>query len=62
MYEKPLFLELSNQKNRQKKPGNALSDVLLMSRFQKIAADAALKTKPSLKTALRAVLMNELID
>jgi hypothetical protein len=32
--------ELSNQKYRQKNPGNALSDALLMSRFQNFAADA----------------------
>jgi len=36
-------MELNNQKHRQKIPGNALSDALLMSRFQNFAADAAKK-------------------
>jgi len=38
-----------------KNPGNALSDVLLMSCFQNFAVDAA-----KYKTTLRAVLINEL--
>jgi len=35
--------EMSNQKYHQTKPGNALADTLLMSRFQNFAADAAKK-------------------
>jgi len=45
-----------------KKPGNALSDALLMSCFQNFAADAAKKKPRSVRffeTALRAVLINE---
>jgi len=39
---KHLFLEGAEQpKISPKKPGNALSDVLLMSRFENFAADAA---------------------
>jgi len=46
---KLLFLEGDEQpKISPKKPGNALSDALLMSRFQNFAADAARK-----ETALR---------
>ena len=42
---KYLFLEEFEQpKISPNKPGNALSDVLLMSRFQIFAADAAKKT------------------
>jgi len=56
--------ELSNQKYRQKNPGNALSDALLMSCFQIFAPDAG-KKKPRcarfFETALRAVLINWLI-
>jgi len=63
---KYLFLERVEQpKKSQKKPGNALSDALLMSCFQNFAADAA-KRKPRsarfFETALRAVLINELIN
>jgi len=62
---KHLFLEgVEQPKISPKKPGNALSDALLMSRFQNFAADAA-KIKPRsprfFETALRAVLINELI-
>jgi len=54
---KHLFLEgVEQPKISAKKPGNALCDALLMSHFQKFAADAAKR-----KTALRAVLINELI-
>jgi len=43
---KHLFLEgVEKLKISPKKPGNALSDALLMSRFQNFAADAA-KKKP----------------
>jgi len=46
-----LLLEgFEQQKILPKKPGNALSDALPMSRFQNFVADAAPK-----KTALRAV-------
>ena len=52
---KHLFLKGVKQSNMlPENPGNALSDALLMSRFQNFAADAAKK----FKTALRAVLMN----
>ena len=47
-----------------KKPRNALSDALLMSRFQNFAADAAKKKPRSARffeTALRAVSINQLI-
>jgi len=48
---KHLFLERVEQpKTSPKKPGNALSDALLMLCLQNFAADAAEK-----KTALRAV-------
>ena len=59
---KHLFLEGVEQPNiSPKKPGNALSDALLMSRFQNFAADAAKKNPRSVlffETALRAVLIN----
>jgi len=55
------FLEgVEQQKLTPKKPGNALSDALLMSRFQNFGAEAAKKKPRSvrfLKTALRAVLI-----
>jgi len=62
---KHLFLEgVEQPKISPKRPGNALSDALLMSRFQNCAADAA-KKKPHtarfFKIALRAVLINWLI-
>ena len=47
-----------------KNPGNALSDALLISRFQKFVADAAKKKPRSARffeTALRVVSINELI-
>ena len=48
---KHLFLEgVEQPKISPKKPENAFSDALLMSRFQKFAADATQK-----KTALRAI-------
>jgi len=51
---------LQQPKRSLKTPGNALSDVLLMSRFQNFAADTA-KKKPSpdgiFETTLRAVLI-----
>ena len=48
---KHVFLEgVEQTKTSPKKPGNALSDALLMSRFQNFAADAAKN-----KIALRAV-------
>jgi len=50
---KHLFLEgVKQPKISAKNPRNALSDALLMSRFQNFAADAA-------KNAPRAVLINE---
>jgi len=58
---KQLFLERVEQpKISPKEPGNALSDALLMSCFQKFAALAAKKNR-FFETALRAVLNNELI-
>jgi len=43
---KQLFLERVEQpKVSSKKPGNAFSDALLMSRFQNFAADAAKKNR-----------------
>jgi len=43
---KHLFLEgVEQPKMSPKKPGNALSGALLMSRFQNVAADAAKKNK-----------------
>ena len=58
---KHLFLEgVEQPKISPKKPGNALSDALLMSRFQNFA-DAAKKKPRSARffeTALRAVLIN----
>ena len=63
--KKHLFLEGGEQpKISPKKPGNALSDELLMSRFQNFAADAAKKTSRSaqfFETTLRAVSTNSLI-
>ena len=54
---KHLFMELVEQpKISPKNPGNALSDALLMSRFQKLADDAAKKNRGFFETALRAVL------
>jgi len=41
-----------------KNPGNALSNTLLMSRFQNLAADTARK---KIETALRAVLIHSSI-
>ena len=70
---KLLFMEgVEQPKISPKKPGNALSDALLMSRFQNFAADAAKKLINELikkkvrsarffKSALRAVLINSLI-
>jgi len=62
---KHLFLEgVEQPKISPKTPGNALSDALLMSRFQNFAADAATKKPRSARffeTVLRAVLINELI-
>ena len=62
---KQIFLERVEQpKISPKKPGNALSDVLLVSCFQNFVADAAKKKPRSarfFKTALRAVLINSLI-
>ena len=59
---KHLFLEgVEQPKISPKKPGNALSDALLMSRFEKFAANAAAKKKrltPPNKTAQSAVLIN----
>ena len=43
------------------RPLNAISNVLLMSRFQKAAADAAQQNNRGFETALRAVLIIELI-
>jgi len=58
---KHLFLEAVQQpKILPKNPGNALSNVLLMSRFQNFAADAAKKNHGFFETALCAVL-NEFI-
>jgi len=57
---KHLFLEgVEQPKISPKKPGNALSNALLMSRFQNFAADAA---KKKYETALRAVVINEVIE
>ena len=59
----PLFWESWATKNIAKKT-NALSDALLLSCFQNFVPDAAKKTPRSarfLKTALRTVLINELI-
>jgi len=60
---KHLFLEGFEQpKISPKNPRNALSDALLISRFQNFAADATKKKPRSaqfFKTALRVVLMNE---
>jgi len=53
------FLEGVKQPQKSpKKPGNALSDVLLLPRFQNFAADAAKKNHQFLETMLRAVLIN----
>jgi len=55
---KHLFLEgVEQPKISPKTPGNALSDALVMSRFQNFAADAA-RIFFLFKTALRAVLIN----
>jgi len=59
-----LFLEgLEQPKISPKTPGKALSNALLMSRFQDFAADEKKKTRSArfCRTALRAVLINELI-
>jgi len=54
---KHLFLEgVEQPKISPKRPGNALSDALLMSRFQNFAADAA--KNGFFETALRAILIN----
>jgi len=62
---KHLFVERVEQpKISPKNPGNALSDVLLMSCFQNFAADAAkneLRSARFFKTVLRAILINSLI-
>jgi len=62
---KHLFLEgVGQPKISPKKPGNALSDALLMSRFQKFAAYAAKQQSRSARffeTVLRVVLINQLI-
>ena len=59
---KHLFLERVEQpKISPTKPGNALSDALLLSCFENFAADAATKKPNSARifeTALRAVLIN----
>ena len=60
---KHLFLEgVEQPKISPKNPGNALSDALLMSRFENFADDTAKKRNRALrgflKTALRAVLMD----
>jgi len=58
---KHLCLEGLEQPTKSpKEPGNALSDALLMSRFQNFAADAAKKKNQLFKTALRAVLINKI--
>ena len=43
----PFFEGVQQQKNPPKNPRNALSDTLLMSRFQKIVAGASVKHNPS---------------
>jgi len=62
---KHLFLKgVEQPKISPQKPRNALSEAVLMSRFQKFAADAAKKKPPSarfFKSALRTVLINSLI-
>ena len=62
---KHLFLERVEQpKISPKTPGNALSDVLLMSCFQNFAADAAkneLRSTRFFKTVLHAILINSFI-
>jgi len=56
---KHLFLErVGRPKISSKRPGNALSDALLMSCFQNFAADDAKKIT-AFETALRAVSINE---
>jgi len=57
---KTLVEWVEHPKISPKNPGNAFSDALLTSRFQNFAADAA-KKKTAFKTALRAVLIHELI-
>jgi len=58
---KHLFLEgVEQPKISPENPGNALSDALLMSRFQNLSAHAAKKKPRSaqfFETALRAVLI-----
>jgi len=48
-------MEFSNQKNRQKTPGNAFSDALLLPRFQNFATGAT--KQKFVETALRTVLI-----
>jgi len=56
---KQLFLEgVEQPKIPSKNPDSALSNVLLMSRFQNFAADAAKKKPWFFETALRAILIN----
>jgi len=58
----PSFLrEFSNQSIRQKTTGNALSDAPLKSRFENFAAGAAKKTGGFYETALRALLIDQII-
>jgi len=59
---KHLFLEgVELSKISPKTPGNALSDALLMARFQNFAADATKQNCAPRETVLRAVLINSLI-
>ena len=59
---KHLSLEgVEQPKFSPKNAGNALSDALLMSRFQYFASGTTKKKKQFFETALRAVLINELI-
>ena len=56
---KHLFLEgVEQPKILPKKPGNVLSDALLMSRFQNFAADDKPRSARFLENALRAILIN----
>jgi len=61
----PLLEGVQQPKKSSKTPGNAFSDALLMSRFQKKLADAAKGKKPCsarfFETARSAVLINLLI-
>jgi len=61
--QKHLFLEgVEQSKISPETPGNALSDALLMSRFQNFAADTPTKKNlAEFETALRAVFINSLI-